>query len=372
MSVSRNARHGFKGVLAVFLIYFYFLEFSQFTLLHLLDERISSDVRIKAVLGTMAASGIAGSLLAVFLRRCRLSWSSFFPAFIICALVALAASQATGFATFLFLSGLMGMALGLLTVSTAALVPLMMPAGHHGLGIGLGTGLAYAVSNLPFLFTASAEVRSLGCGIVLLAGAPIFIGWKGRDSVETETHPDGASSPSAWLGKWLWIVVGFLLLIWLDSALFYIIQENRSLKDMSWGGNAQLTGNALIHFLVALAAGWLLDHGQQLVLLPLAWLGLAVGAVGLQYLGWGGFTMAYLAGVSLYSCALVFLPSWKAAVPGDVASFVRAAMVYTIAGWIGSGLGIGMAENLSGVPLEFVAVSGLLLLPVVKLSLQDR
>ena len=124
-----------------------------------------------------------------------------------------------------------------------------------------------------------------------------------------------------------------------------------------------------MHLVAAVVAGWLLDRGRSLLPLTLAWLALIAGACGLQYLGRPEFTLLYVAGVSLYSCALVFLPSLGTHETGESHPFRRAFLVYTIAGWIGSGLGIGMGENLHRIPLAFILISLLVLLPVLKLSL---
>jgi cytochrome c oxidase cbb3-type subunit 2 len=60
-------------------------------------------------------------------------------------------------------------------------------------------------------------------------------------------------------------------------------------------------------------------------------------------------------GVSFYSVALVYFPanSGRAGV---------AAVVYAVAGWSGSALGIGMAQNLHQVPGWFAAVAGVVVL----------
>ena len=372
MIVMEKSRHPAMGILAIALIYFYFLQFSQFTFLHLLDEALTGASRVKAILALMAIGGIAGSGGGVVLRLYRASWQAYVPGFLICGLVAVAAPHAGGWWTFALLAGFMGLALGMLTVTTAGLLPLLLPERHRGLAVGLGTGLAYAASNLPVLFNAPAQTRSIACGLILLASTPLYAAWwLWRPRLEAVDIPI-APARAARRGRWHWIVMAFLLLVWLDSALFYIIQENRSLRELSWGAEPFLWPIAAVHLLGALLAGWFLDRGWRLQLFPLAWLALAAGAAGLQWLGREAFILAYVAGVSLYSTLLVYLPSSDARQPAGPSSFLRAATVYVVAGWIGSGLGIGMAENLSRIPAAFIAVSGILLLPVVKFSWQKR
>ena len=116
----KSLRQNWAGLLAIFLIYFYFLEFSQFTLLHLLENRIDSEWSVKVVLGGMAAAGILGSLLAWLLGRAGLARKFFGPAFLVCGLVALASPLVSGMAAYLILSVVMGLAVGFLTVGLAS------------------------------------------------------------------------------------------------------------------------------------------------------------------------------------------------------------------------------------------------------------
>jgi cytochrome c oxidase cbb3-type subunit 2 len=80
---------------------------------------------------------------------------------------------------------------------------------------------------------------------------------------------------------------------------------------------------------VALAIACLILNGAIGAFLPASWF--------------------YTAGVSLYSTVLVEYPA------RDGRPWV-AAIVFAIAGWMGSALGIGMAQDLATVPVAFVAV----------------
>ncbi len=100
----------------------------------------------------------------------------------------------------------------------------------------------------------------------------------------------------------------FLALIWLDSAAFYLIQESSILKSISWSTDAQLWVNACFHFLFAMIGGWWLDRGWLFALLVVSFVLLVTGywllksssgTLSLVY------TQVYIAGVSLYSSALV-------------------------------------------------------------------
>jgi cytochrome c oxidase cbb3-type subunit 2 len=142
----------------------------------------------------------------------------------------------------------------------------------------------------------------------------------------------------------------------MDSAAFYIIQHTPGLRAVTWGTPALLWTNAAVHLGAAILAGAVLDRGGRrtvvggaVVLLGLGSLALE-GAVRLPLpAGWW-----YTAGVSLYSVALVEYPA-------RTGGAGRAALVFAIAGWIGSALGIGMAQDLHRVPATFVlAASGVI------------
>jgi cytochrome c oxidase cbb3-type subunit 2 len=67
-----------------------------------------------------------------------------------------------------------------------------------------------------------------------------------------------------------------------------------------------------------------------------------------------GFSAAgwlYIASVSIYSAALVFYPA-QSGRPG------LAAMIYAVAGWGGSALGIGLVEGRVDLPMEWVVGAG--------------
>jgi cytochrome c oxidase cbb3-type subunit 2 len=74
----------------------------------------------------------------------------------------------------------------------------------------------------------------------------------------------------------------------------------------------------------------------------------------------------YPIGVSLYSVALVAYPSFLSSANSIADRARQAGWIYAVAGWVGSALGIGMAQNLGHVPPAFVAAaSGVVLLPVL-------
>lgn len=71
--------------------------------------------------------------------------------------------------------------------------------------------------------------------------------------------------------------------------------------------------------------------------------------LGSAYAQWASW--CYAAGVSLYSVVLVCYPARSGRVG-------IAGAVYIMAGWVGSALGIGMAQDLNDVPNAFLLVAG--------------
>jgi len=165
------------------------------------------------------------------------------------------------------------------------------------------------------------------------------------------------------------VVASFLALVWLDSAAFAVIQETAPLKAPTWGSPAQKLAMGITHLLAAVGAGWAIDRGVLRGLLLSAF-GLFVVAFTTLQTGGGPLAIAgplalagplYAIGISAYSVALVAFPGLEAEEPGSVPRRWRAAALYGIAGWVGSALGVGMAQNLHAIPLPFLWSAGALL-----------
>src|SRR4029077_3916569 len=102
-------------------------------------------------------------------------------------------------------------------------------------------------------------------------------------------------------------------------------------------------------------AGALLDAGLALAVPLAAWVLFAIAFPLLQQ-GGGNADIAgplYAIGISFYSTALVVIPTWRArhAVPPPR---WRAGLLYGIAGWIGSALGVCMAQDQGRIPSWFL------------------
>jgi cytochrome c oxidase cbb3-type subunit 2 len=218
----------------------------------------------------------------------------------------------------------------------------------------MGTGLAYGLCNLPPVFVASASSQA-GFGVLAaaagIAGAMLL-------NFDAPPHiPEGFDYSFAGRGAWTLV---FLVLVGLDSAGFYIIQHTPTLMGETWSGAGRLEANAGMHLVAALLAGFALDR---------RWMGRTVAVATLALLAacWmideGAHKLAevallYTAGVSIYSTALVFYPA-RSLRPG------LAALLYGVAGWGGSALGIGLAQGHHQLPHGMIATAGATILVVL-------
>lgn len=338
----------FTGIVWVAGVYFYFLVYAQFAFLEMFSRCGSAPGALKLVMGAMALGGIVGSVLVLplqkvfcwgHLMRATAFFCSLFP-----LLSVLGQRWTFGAVGYSALALGVGLGLGGLTVLLAANLPGLVR--HAYLGAGLGTGAAYMLSNLPWVFQSPPEWQCY-----VSAGAVFFLSLLPvRPGVApcVEGEPWGLRRFSTGLA---W----FAMLVWLDSAAFYIIQHNEGIKLGTWG-EGMLWRNAAVHLLGAILSGWLLLKGRIIVVLVSAFAllglaGLMASEASLRPVA--GFL--YPVGVSLYSVALVIYPAvWL----GQRGATLRAAVLFAVAGWVGSAMGIGMAQDLSRVPWSFVVVAG--------------
>jgi cytochrome c oxidase cbb3-type subunit 2 len=323
------------AVLTVAATYIYFLIFAQFGFLQSAQAALGSGAdTVHPLMGAMGLAGILASAGAAFRfdlasARWRLTWG-----FAGCACAAAGALLAHNQAGFLAVAAFTGFGAGFTTVTLAAMLRAAVGLRQLGLILGLGTGLAYAFCNLPGIFAADPRLQAgLALGAAVLGA---IAGWQlpPRFPAGPETTGDYSRGGSA---RWVAIFLG---LVCLDSALFYFIQHEPALRADLWEGAHRELLNAGTHLVGAVLAGWALDRGR---------LGTAVGVAGLTIIaaaiwfttghpGDEGVGRAYMAGVSAYSTAIVFYPAQSGRAG-------LAALVYAVAGWGGSALGIGLAEN---------------------------
>ncbi len=331
---------------AVAAVYTYFLVFAQFGFLHAMPAVLGEKHPwLRLILALMAAAGSGGGIFTARVASEKNARDLLRAGFIVAGLAAALTWVARTPWHFSVAALLAGAGVGLATVSLAALLRREVGGTRLGLCIGWGTGAAYAVSNLPKIFSGAHSIQLL-VGIVA-AG----VGLLASHAFEQRAPRQQAGGPDYdRTGVALWVTL-FLVLVGFDSAVFFLLQHEPALQP-AWPSGRQLYVNAGVHLAAAVLAGLALDRRWITGTLA-AGAALLVGAsLGFAAERPGGLpAYFYSAGVSLYSVALVFYPARRGQ-PG------LAALLYAVAGWAGSALGIGLAENLDHLPRWLPLVAG--------------
>lgn len=344
---------GWRGIALAAGTYVYFLIFAQFGFLKRLAEIGISNDHLKVVMAAMAAGGILASLAAPRVRwmkdpKPRLQLALFGCA-VAAALTLLPLNVPAGAAV----SFLIGISLGSLTVTLVSHLALWV-GGQPLFKVALGTGLGYFVCNIPALFTATPQ----RIAITAASAAFVCIAVANRTLPQTETAPSPhvPLRPASFAVDLIW----FTALVWFDSAAFFIIQNSPALKSGIWAGTGRLWRCGSIHLVAALAGAWLLARRGLPATLITAFALLAGACLFLLHpANAAPASVLYPTGVSLYSVALVAYPSYLLGGSDDLRSR-RAGWIYALAGWIGSAMGIGIAQNLHRVPPTFIAAAAVI------------
>ncbi len=366
MSTPNLRWSGWRGVSLVAITYVYFLIFAQFAFLKRLADLGIADMHLKVVMAAMAAGGILFSLLAsrpLFVTSPRVRLQA---AFSICGVAALLSLLPLRAESSIAVAFVIGTGLGLLTVTLVTHLRLWLGEGGLILKVGLGTGLGYLVCNLPAFFTASPNFQATTSAVLCLAG--LVVAGKVTDEATSETVP-GSHIPISFVR----VLVFFTALVWLDSAAFFIIQNTPVLKAGTWEGTVHLWTNGVVHLAAAMASAWLLRRRSLSFVLGLSVLFLTCACLLLadpRRVLLASFF--YPIGVSLYSVALVAYPSLLAPATSPWERARRAGLIYAVAGWLGSAMGIGMGQHLGRVPLAFALLACLLVLGPQCLELIQR
>ncbi len=338
-------------LLAIAATYHLFLLFAQFGFLEQLQRSLDGD----GVRAAMAAMGIAGLLASLGMGR-RLERFEATRAVSFGLALAAVVAAASPFARAPFAlaatAAAIGLSVGILTVALAGNLARLSRSGRPALVVGAGTGLAYLLSNLPPLFAGSIELRAWEPA--LLAAVAAFL------------PPRGAGEPSPPLANRETLplaaaAIAFLLLVGLDAAAFAVLHGAPALAAVSWDGGAWTLVQGIVHFAAAFAAGLWLERGRWKVALLATW---GLFALAFPILAAGGPSARagawlYAIGIAIYSTALVAFPAL--AEPAAGRPGWRAGVLYGISGWVGSALGVGMAQDLGRVPTTAVLGAGALL-----------
>lgn len=368
-----------RGIALVAATYFYFLLFAQYGFVRLVRSRLEPLVAGQPwILGSMAVLGLVTSAVVARLLRQTRPETLLRTALLSCGLVAIAATVATAPWALALIAAGIGAAVALLTVTLASHLRQLVPGPRFGLAVGAGTGIAYFASNLPFLFEASPELQATVAAAVVWS-CLLLIDRRAREPAPVPVRLRSAAKTALLPADFrtlgvISVVLSFLALVWLDSAAFNIIQESATLKAVTWGSGGGKLLLGTVHCLAAMAAGAWIDRGRFHTLLAAAF---ALFVVAFRLLDGGGSLAGplYAIGISFYSVALVVYPSYRGDEPGLVPRRLRAAAVYGISGWLGSVLGVGMAQelasqNLATIPVPFLLIAGAVLVAASLLRLQ--
>lgn len=343
---------GWRGALLVATTYVYFLIFAQFAFLARLAEIGLQASMLKPVMAAMAISGVLSSFLASRLADRYRADTLVRSAFAGCAVAAVSSAAPLGWTGAVGVALLIGAGLGVLTVSLVTHLRLWCGSHQPLLAVGFGTGLGYALCNVPALFTASPRTQAIVVTALCLIGMMIAGDVRATAGADNEQPKAHTAFPL--------VLIAFVALIWLDSAAFYIIQHTAVLKSASWSGSGHLWRISAVHFLAAIASALLLRKQRVAAVLCCAVAALA----GACYLLASPFSvpfasLLYPAGVSFYSVALVAYPAFLGSSRSVRDRARQAAWLYAVAGWIGSAMGIGMGQHLGYVPTVFILVATL-------------
>ena len=349
------------GMVAVTATYVYFLLYAQFGFIHALNEHLQAESYVQRAMMFMGGAGITASLMVGFLLQYISSRRFLLAGFLGAALTTWVASRCSAPASFMMVATAVGAFTAMITVSLAADLRGIVSGRHVGLSIGTATGIAYLVCNIPRVFEGSADLQGLVAAGFCVVGAAAALG---LSSPAARAAPE-PSTPAAVAGDFrgigfIGVVLSFLALVWLDSAAFATIQETEALKGQTWAAPEQKLPMGAVHLVAAVLAGWLFDRGHFRSILMAAF---GLFAVAFSSLNGGALPgmfagPLYAVGISLYSVVLVIYPSAQADEPGAVPARWRAAILFGVSGWIGSALGVGMAQELHNIPPLFLWSAG--------------
>jgi cytochrome c oxidase cbb3-type subunit 2 len=361
-----------RAVLAVVATYGYFLLWAQFGFLEHLRAALTS-AQVQGAMGAMGVAGLLTSFTAAAALKHHPPQRFLRASFVACAASAVVALAATDPLALGLAAAAIGASTAALTVTLATGLRELLPGPHFGLKVGLGTGLAYFLCNLPVLFEGSPLVAAVFTAALCLLAA-VLLPTPAERSEQARTFLLAPADFRRW--GFAAVVLSFLALVWLDSAAFAVIQETEVLKGGSWGSGLQKLAQGSFHLLAALAAGAWLDRGRLRSLLVSAYGLFAVAFALLGALGGAPATGValvlagplYAVGISFYSVALVVYPGAAPAAEALVSPRWRAGLGFGVAGWVGSAMGVGMAQDLHRVPRAFLLAAGALLVAAWGLS----
>ncbi len=318
------------GVAAIAAVYVYFVLFAGFAFVDFVQATLGRG-NGQGPLVALIVGGVGGTIAAVrFFAPGPGRWmlAGGFAGCLLGALVTPAGGSG-------FTLALVGLLVGLSTGwTTMVLVMCLRPTLHLkrlGMWCGLGTGLAYALCNQPFLFEAALEQKMTTAAIMAAIGMLAAFGMRGGP-IRASSLPDYEFRAATG-----WIVALFVL-VFLDTLVFFIIQNSVTLKKLSWETPLVLQGNAFVHLCAAFLTGLALDRrwAGAAALFALLLLLASCLVLGMQLEHFPKARMLYVAAVSIYATLLIFLPA-RSGRPQF------AALVFAVSGWFATGLALSIA-----------------------------
>ncbi|MDX1385206.1 MAG: hypothetical protein R3190_16250, partial [Thermoanaerobaculia bacterium] len=260
------ARRRIAAVAAVAATYTYFLIWAQFGFVHLLRSRLGETARLDGAMAAMGIGGLAASLALGALLRRRSRRHALAVGFAACVVTACLAPVASAAPSFVALGLGVGVATAAITVTLASRLASWVGLRSLGLSIGVGTGIAYLVCNVPAIFDGGPGRQALAgavAGLVGLAASPFLD--RGSSRRPGAPGPPGAANLVG--ASFAAVVLALLVLVWLDSAAFNVIQESARLRAATWAGGGRTIAIGVVHLVAAVVAGRLLDRGHLASLL---------------------------------------------------------------------------------------------------------
>ena len=336
------------GVSAITATFVYFLIFAQFGFLDLARDGTSRNA-LQVLMGILGIGGLAGSVFSARLFVPERGNRFLMAGFGGCLLAALLTFVGREGVLLFFCAALVGFSTGWTTV---ALSLCLRPTLHHarlGAWCGLGTGFAYAICNQVLIFEATASAKIVVAAVAAGFGLLVSRRVRGAPARISATPDYGLRAAVGW-------IIVLMVLVFLDTLAFYIIQNISAAKQNSWETPLILQGYAFVHICVAFITGLVIDQRWTSVSVLIALLLMVLSCF---LLGFGAdklpqARMLHIAAISIYSTVLIYLPA-----RGGSPKF--AAALFAISGWLGSGiafaLAIGFEARRVGWGILFIALA---------------
>jgi hypothetical protein len=318
------------GVTAIAAVMVYFLIFSGFAFMDYAQAFVKKE-NMQGLLAALGTGGVTGAMVAArrFVpARGHLYLAGGFAACCVAALLTLAARSQWMLIVF---AVPVGFSTGWTTVVLSMCLRPTLHFNRLGMWCGLGTGIAYALCNQPFVFEASQTGKIVIAAVVAALGSGAAL-WMRATPSRVSSLPDYEFRAATG-----WIIALFVV-VFLDTLIFYIIQNSVALKQLAWETPLILLGNAFVHLCAAFIAGLMLDQRRAGIATLAALLLLLASGIVLQMQidNFPKARMLYIAGVSIYSTVLIYVPA-----RGGRIQF--SATLYALSAWMGSALALSAA-----------------------------